>query len=136
MLNQVNPGATNITLATLDLEGNISTFMSTIDMNVSVNELDDDFGNPIYTNNIPANITVVRLLPFPNKVKPPTDPFDDQVYWDVNGNGKIDFNDVTTFFQNMQWIRDNQYEPFFDYNGNGNIDFADLILLFNKVPYP
>jgi PKD repeat protein len=136
MLNQVNPGATNITLATLDLEGNISTFMSTIDMNVSVNELDDDFGNLINTNNIPATITVVRLLPFPNKVKPPTDPFDDQVYWDVNGNGKIDFNDVTTFFQNMQWIRDNQYEPFFDYNGNGNIDFADLILLFNKVPYP
>jgi PKD repeat protein len=136
MLNQVNPGATNISLAMFDLEGNISTFMSTIDFNVSVNELDDDFGNPIYTNNIPATITVVRLLPFPNKNKPPTDPFDDQIYWDVNGNGRIDFNDVTTYFQNMQWIRDNQYIPFFDYNGNGNIDFADLILLFNKVPYP
>jgi PKD repeat protein len=136
MLNQVTPGAMNVLLASFELEGNITTFNSTIDLNVSVNELDDDFGNPIYTNNIPANITVVRLLPFPNKVKPPTDPFDDQVYWDVNGNGKIDFNDVTTFFQNMQWIRDNQYIPFFDYNANGNIDFADLILLFNKVPYP
>ncbi len=136
MSNQVNPGATNVLLATFDLEGNISTFMSTIEFNVSVNELDDDFGNPIYTNNVPATITVVRLLPFPNKTRPPTDPFDDQIYWDVNGNGRIDFNDVTTYFQNMQWIRDNQYEPFFDYNGNGYIDFADLILLFNMVPYP
>jgi PKD repeat protein len=136
MMNQITPGAMNVLLASFDLEGNITTFNSTIDLNVTVNELDDDFGNPIATNNIPANITVVRLLPFPNKNKPPTDPFDDQVYWDVNGNGKIDFNDVTVFFQNMQWIRDNQYIPFFDYNGNGNIDFADLILLFNMVPYP
>jgi PKD repeat protein len=76
---------------------------------------------------------VVRLLPFPGKVNVPKDPNGDQVYWDVNGNGRIDFNDVTTFFQNMQWIRDTQYVPFFDYNGNGLIDFADLILLFHEV---
>jgi PKD repeat protein len=136
--NQIHPGAVNVTLATFSLEGNISTFTSTIDFNVTVNELDDDSGNPIYTNNIPANITVVRLLPFPNKNRPPTDPFNDQIYWDVNGNGRIDFNDVTTYFQNMQWIKedDHEYIPFFDYNGNGRIDFADLIMLFHKVPYP
>jgi PKD repeat protein len=142
MLGQVNPGDTDVLLATFDLEGNISTFMSTIDFNVSVNELDDDNGNPIDTTVIPANITVVRLLPFPNKNKPPTDPFDDQVYWDVNGNHKIDFNDVTTYFQNMPWIRVNQYRPFFNYHPNAEvppnygIDFADLIDLFNMVPYP
>jgi PKD repeat protein len=136
MLNQVNPGAMNVLLASFDLEGNITTFNSTIDFNVTVNELDDDLGNPIVTNNVPATITVVRLLPFPNKNKPPTDPFEDQVYWDVNGNGKIDFNDVTVFFKNMQWIRDNQYVPFFDYNSNGLIDFDDLIELFHMVPYP
>ncbi len=51
----------------------------------------------------------------------------------MNGNGAIDFADVVKYFQNMQWIRDNQYWPFFDYNNNGLIDFADLIMLFNKV---
>ncbi|NYT17596.1 MAG: hypothetical protein GKC06_06290 [Methanomicrobiales archaeon] len=120
LTDQVNPGAMNIKLATFNLTGNISTFQSTIGFNVSVNELDDDFGYPIGTNNIPATITVVRLLPFPdpNISGPPTDP---------------DGDDVVKYFQNMQWIRDNQYVPFFDYNGNGLIDFADLIMLFNKV---
>lgn len=136
LFNEIHPGDTNIELAEFELVGNISTFNSTISFNVTVNELDDDFGNPIFTNNVPATITVVRLLPFPGKTMVPTDPFEDQVYWDVNGNGRIDFNDVITFFQNMQWTRNNQYIPFFDYNGNGLIDFADLILLFHHVPYP
>jgi PKD repeat protein len=139
LINQVNPGAMNITLATFNLTGNISTFQSTINFNVTPNQLDDDDGNPIFTNTIPANITVVRLLPFPGKTLPPTDPDGNQLYWDVNGNGNIDFDDVVTYFQNMQWIRDNQYRPFFNYNGNlevapnYGIDFADLIMLFNKV---
>jgi PKD repeat protein len=130
MFDQVNPGATNVLLASLNLTG-----LEPIAMwfNVTPNELDDDFGNPISTNNIPANIKIVRLLPFPSKVNAPKDPFGNQIYWDVNGNGNIDFNDVTTYFQNMQWIRDNQYVPFFDYNGNGLIDFNDLILLFQQV---
>ena len=136
LLNQVNPGAEDIELVELYLEGNITTFSSTITLNVSVNELDDDLGNPIVTNNVPATITVVRLLPFPGETSPPTDPFEDQVYWDLNGNERIDFNDVILFFQNMQWIRDNQYVPFFDYNSNGLIDFDDLIELFQMVPYP
>jgi len=138
LFNAITPGATNILLGTFNLTGRdfIPTYPSTIWFNVSlVNELDDNFGNPIYTNNLPATITVVRLLPFPgpNIAGPPTDPDGDQKYWDVNGNGWIDFADVVKYFQNMQWIRDNQYKPFFDYNGNGLIDFADLIMLFNKV---
>jgi len=135
IMDQVGIGATNVLLASLDLRGrdNIPTSPSTICFNSSVNELDDNFGDPIYPASVPANIMVVRLLPFPGKVNVPKDPNGDQVYWDVNGNGHIDFNDVTTFFQNMQWIRDNQYVPFFDYNGNGLIDFADLILLFHEV---
>jgi PKD repeat protein len=131
--NYVTPGATNVYLGTFNLTGITPTYPSTMWFNVSVNELDDNFGDPVYTNSIPANITVVRLLPFPGKINPPTDPDGDQLYWDVNGNGLIDFSDVVTYFQNMQWIRDNQYVPFFDYNGNGLIDFADLILLFHKV---
>jgi PKD repeat protein len=130
MFDQVNPGATNVLLASLNLTGLEPMVMW---FNVTPNELDDDFGNPISTNNMPANIKIVRLLPFPNKVNAPKDPFGNQMYWDVNGNGNIDFNDVTTYFQNMQWIRDNQYVPFFDYNGNGLVDFNDLILLFQQV---
>jgi PKD repeat protein len=132
-MDQVTSGAMNIQLATFNLIGNISTFQSNTSFSAIVNELDDDSGNPIYTSNIPANITVVRLLPFPGKTLPPTDPYQNQKYWDVNGNDNIDFDDVVTYFNNMQWIRDYQYIPFFDYNGNGLIDFADLIRLFHEV---
>jgi PKD repeat protein len=82
---------------------------------------------------VPATIAVVRLLPFPGNVNHPNDPYGDQKYWDVNGNGGLDFNDVTTYFQNMDWIEDNQFIPFFDYNGNTYIDFNDVILLFQEV---
>jgi PKD repeat protein len=139
LLDQVHPGATHVLLATLNLKGNVSTFSSTIPLNISVNELDDNGGNTTDTNNMPANILVVRLLPFPTKTNCSSDPYGDQIYWDVNGNGRIDFDDVITYYQNMQWIRDNQYRPFFNYNGNVEvppnygIDFADLIALFNRV---
>ena len=125
----VSVGSTNVLLATLNLTG--LTPMK-IWFNVTPNQLDDKFGFPISTNNIPAELEVVRLLPFPGK-SIPIDPDGDQLYWDVNGNGYIDFNDVITYFQNMQWIRDNQYVPFFDYNSNTFIDFNDVVLLFLKV---
>ncbi len=70
MTDQVNPGATNVLLAKFNLTGNISTFQSNITFNVTVNELDDNYGNPIYTNNIPATITVVRLLWFRDPAYP------------------------------------------------------------------
>jgi len=130
---QVPIPATNLILATINLTGLTPTGPGGIKFNVTANELDDIDGFPIYVNELPADITVVRLLPFPGKVNASRDPDGDQVYWDVNGNGRIDFNDVTTYYQNMQWIRINQYIPFFDYNKNGLIDFADLILLFQHV---
>ncbi|MGB4236138.1 MAG: PKD domain-containing protein [Methanoregulaceae archaeon] len=132
--NGVNPGDTNQLLATFNLKGNISTFSSTIDFKAIVNRLDDDgvFG-PVDTHSVPATISVVRLLPFPGISGHPTDPDGDQKYWDVNGNGEIDFNDVITYFLNMDWIESEQYIPFFDYNGNSYIDFNDVILLFHEV---
>jgi len=128
----VPPGSTNVLLATFNLTG--LTPMK-IWFNVTPNQLDDKDGNPIGTNSIPAELEVVRLLPFPGKDKIPTDPYGDQLYWNVNGNKCIDFNDVVVYFQNMNsgWLQNNQYKPFFDYNGNDYIDFNDVIRLFQKV---
>ncbi|NTV00418.1 MAG: hypothetical protein HGA55_04765, partial [Methanoregulaceae archaeon] len=63
----------------------------------------------------------------------PSDPDGDGSYEDLNGNGHTDFADVILYFQNMDWIEDNQPQGCFDYNGNGLIDFNDLILLFQEV---
>jgi PKD repeat protein len=51
----------------------------------------------------------------------------------MNANGRIDFDDVVTFFGNMDWITANEPLSLFDFNGNGRIDFADVVLLYDEV---
>ncbi|HPX74156.1 MAG TPA: dockerin type I domain-containing protein, partial [Methanoregulaceae archaeon] len=63
----------------------------------------------------------------------PTDPDNDGLYEDLNGNGRCDFADVVLYFNQMNWIAENEPVSAFDYNGNGEIDFSDLILLFHMV---
>jgi PKD repeat protein len=63
----------------------------------------------------------------------PTDPDADGIYEDLNANGRIDFADVTLYFEQMDWITENEPVLLFDFNGNGRIDFADIVALFNKV---
>jgi PKD repeat protein len=71
--------------------------------------------------------------PFPGCSNPPADIDGDPFYEDINGNGRIDFNDIIRYFKSMAWIEDQQITPYFDYNGNGRIDFNDLILLFKEI---
>ncbi|WP_440951202.1 NosD domain-containing protein [Methanosphaerula subterraneus] len=54
-------------------------------------------------------------------------------YNDVNGNGQLDFADVVLYFNQMDWIADNEPVASFDFNGNSQIDFADIVTLFNTL---
>jgi len=126
-------GAKNVTLAWFNLTG---LEPMEVWFNVTPNQLDDRFDNPISTSSEPAQLKIVRLLPFPGEnMSIPIDPDGDQLYWDVTGDGQLRFLDVIVYFQNMQWIRDNQYIPFFDYTGSepSYIGFGDVISLFHKV---
>ena len=74
------------------------------------------------------------LLPvFPGYTNPPTDPDDDGLYEDINGNGELDFDDVVTYYGNMDWIGENAPVAFLDYNKNSFIDFDDVIKLYNMI---
>jgi PKD repeat protein len=128
--NAIQPGDTNIELARFNSTG--LTPMSTY-LNVTVTQMDTDTGDAVVTNNVPAQVTVVALLNLPGEALPPTDPFYDGVYWDLNGNGRIDFNDVVLYFNYLEWMQANEPVSLFDYNNNGRIDFNDLILLFNML---
>jgi PKD repeat protein len=57
----------------------------------------------------------------------------DGLYEDVNGNGVLDFNDVVLFFNQMDWIAENEPVSAFDFNHNGQIDFNDIVILFNDL---
>lgn len=65
----------------------------------------------------------------------PTDPDQDGLYEDLNGNGRKDFNDVILYFRNIVWIGQNEPLAPFDYNANGRIDFNDLLTLFRETGY-
>jgi len=89
---------------------------------------------------VPATLTVgaEAILPFP---KPdgttypvPTDPNGDGLYEDVDGNGRIGFNDVVVYYTNLQFVADKEPVEAFDYDGNGRIGFNDVIVLYGMVP--
>jgi DNA-binding beta-propeller fold protein YncE len=74
------------------------------------------------------------VIPLPGYATLPTDPDNDGLYEDLNGNGRKDFNDIVLFFKNMAWITASEPVAAFDFNHNGRINFNDLVVLFREVP--
>jgi lysophospholipase L1-like esterase len=74
----------------------------------------------------PPGITV------PGGTGPAGAPLGDGLYWDVNGNGRLDFADVVLFFAQIDWCAANAPRAF-DFNANGRLDFADVVRLFAAV---
>ncbi|HIH93146.1 TPA: PKD domain-containing protein [Methanosarcina acetivorans] len=87
------------------------------------------------TGNDTLNITVTNasVSVFPGYTNPPTDPDKDGLYEDINGNGRLGFNDLVAYFANLDWIEENVPLEFFDYNKNGLIDFDDVVTLFDML---
>jgi len=134
----IKPGATNVTLATFNTTGFVP---GTTTINVTVNLMQANTEDNIQTQSTPADVEIVLLQQFPPTEDwpiygPPTAPYHDGVYWDLNGSGDIDFVDVVLFFLHFDvWmIQSGQPIALFDYNGDGWLGFDDLVLLFNEVP--
>jgi len=81
-------------------------------------------------------IRITRFVkPFPGQTNDPTDPDGDFLYEDINGNGRLDYDDIVLYYENMQWIRDQTdvgIEPY-DYNQNGRIDYDDVVTLYQEL---
>lgn len=80
-----------------------------------------------------SHITVAVLQPFPGIGLTPRDLNGDGLAEDINGNGRLDYNDLTIFFQNLEWARTAQPTEYFDFNGNGRLDYADVVVLFQVI---
>jgi PKD repeat protein len=58
----------------------------------------------------------------------------DGLYEDLNGNGRLDFDDVTTLFEYIDILGGHPLvAACFDFNHNGRLDFADVVALFNAL---
>jgi len=80
-----------------------------------------------------AYITVAVLQPFPGITALPRDLAGTGLYTDINGNGRLDYNDLTIFFQHLAWAKTAQPIACFDFNGNGWLDYNDVITLFATI---
>ncbi len=82
-------------------------------------------------------VTILQQSPsiqiFPGLVMAPTDPDNDGLYEDINGNGRLDYQDLIIFYNQIDWIKEQQPVSAFDMNGNGAIEMQDMILLYQEV---
>lgn len=127
---RVQGKAENVILATLKIRGKA---VGNTSLKITAYRIDDDSGEQYVVKVVNCSIRVIPLQPLPCCSKPPTDPDKDGLYEDLNGNGKIDFDDVVKFFKYFEWIEQNYPVNSVDFNGNGRIDFADIVKLFKEV---
>jgi len=133
--NAVEPGEMDVTLATLELEG---TGTGTTDLVVDVQEMDDDDGSSI---DVQARSGLLVTGPQPVDDGPgegpgrraPTDPDGDGRFEDLNGNGRLDYDDVVLLFENIDSDAVRLNESAYDFNENGQIDYDDVVTLLEEV---
>ncbi|ACL17566.1 conserved hypothetical protein [Methanosphaerula palustris E1-9c] len=74
-----------------------------------------------------------RPLLIPGGKMIPSDPDLDGRYEDLDGSGVADFSDVVLFFNQMDWIGEDEPAGLFDFNGDGRVDFDDVIRVFGML---
>ena len=124
----VEAGGRNVPLATLTVRGDST---GTTDLQVAVNRMDDEEGTAI-----DANARTGVLVTGPPTVtggSAPTDPDGDGRYEDLNGNGRLDYEDIEILFNNFDADSVTMNESAYDFNENGQLDFDDIVDLYEEV---
>jgi len=121
-------GGNDTPLATLDVRGDGT---GTTDVEITIQRLDDDDGNAPETATRPG-VLVVGPPPVTG-VDAPTDPDNDGLYEDVNGNGRLDYEDIQTLFDNFESDSVTMNKSAYDFNENGQLDFDDIVDLYEEV---
>lgn len=60
----------------------------------------------------------------------PTDPDNDGVYEDINGDGQVDITDVQAFFRYREDTIIQEHSTAFDFTGDGEVDIVDVQRLY------
>ncbi len=129
--NVINPGDTNVILATFFLTAVNYGIDNVI---IDVVQIDDDSGTHVLLDVQNGLVTIARLFPIlPEETERTADLDNDGLAEDLNGNGRFDFQDIILLFihKESQEVLDNF--DLFDYNLNGVVDFNDVVLLFEHL---
>ena len=127
----VEPGATNVTLGSLELEG---VGAGTTDLTIQVHRLDDEQGTAVEADTKDGLVVTgpPALGSGPAGGNAPTDPDGDGKYEDVNGNGRIDYADIELLFENLDSDAVQLNREAYDFNDNGQIDYDDVVELYEE----
>ena len=102
-----------------------------------LNEATADDGTSYGSGYTALPVTVGDIQPFPDPsggdYQAPTDINADGQYEDINGNKRLDFNDVVIYFYNTDFIITRQPWWVFDYDQNGIINLNDVVHLFRET---
>jgi len=134
----IEPGATDITLATITLEGvQAGTTELTPQTPEHLQGIQNESGYPIPTTRQNGSVEVQVVSPVCDDCGVPTDPDGDGTFEDLNGNGRVDFDDPIVLFDALTSFPQPQpldkHPGKFDQNGNGRVDFDDPITLFQDL---
>jgi len=124
----VQAGGRDVPLATLTVRGDST---GTTDLGVAVRQMDDEDGNAI-----DANARTGVLVTGPPTVtggSAPTDPDGDGRYEDLNGNGRLDYEDIEILFSNFDADSVRMNASAYDFNENGQLDVDDVVDLYEEV---
>jgi len=124
----VEAGGRKIPLATLTVRGDST---GTTDLSVDVSQMDGESGDPIDAN--AREGVLVTGPPTVTGGSAPTDPDGDGRYEDLNGNGRLDYEDIEILFSNFDADSITMNKSAYDFNENGQLDFDDIVDLYEEV---
>jgi len=124
----VQPGTMDVVFASITLAGHGT---GTTDLAVAVEKLSDENGEPVAAATR-RGVVVTGPPPFAGS-QAPTDPDGDALYEDLNGNGRLDYDDVAALFDNFEDDAVRLNKSAYDFNENGRLDFDDIVSLYNHI---
>jgi secreted PhoX family phosphatase len=124
----IEPGDVDAVLATLEITAQSG---GTADLTVTVDALDDDEGDGL---DVQERSGVVLAGPPPVRGgNAPTDPDGDGKFEDLNGNGRLDYDDVTLLFEHIEDDAVRLHVDAYDFNENGKIDYDEVTELYGEL---
>lgn len=129
--DRIKTGTRDIVLINISI---IGSFTGSGLIQCSLNEAIADDGTRYGSGYTALPVTVGEIISFPDStgglLPLPTDPNTDGLYEDINGNGRIDLNDIVIFFHNTDFIMNREPWWPFDFDQNKIINLHDVVTLF------
>ncbi|ESP86953.1 alkaline phosphatase PhoX [Candidatus Halobonum tyrrellensis] len=126
----VQPGGRNVELASLTVRADAT---GTTDLTVDVERMDDESGESLDAEGLSGVFVAGPSNVGGDDGTAPEDLDNDGLYEDLNGNGRLDYQDVEILFENFDSESVRMNESAYDFNENGQLDYDDVVSLYEEV---